>query len=166
MAEQGENRSILIPLFLLFLVYNLGAPIWLVALLAIWYSGLLYAESTGLLDKMDATRALGIILMIRTRRGMRLLESVSKPRRFWRGFGEVSIWLCFFVMFMVVLLLLLSAVAAAISPPEESIPASDLLLIPGVTSFVPLWWPALALIIAIVIHEYSHGIQALSLIHI
>ena len=160
MAEQGENRSILIPLFLLFLVYNLGAPIWLVALLAIWYSGLLYAESTGLLDKMDATRALGIILMIRTRRGMRLLESVSKPRRFWRGFERVSIWLCFFVMFMVVLLLLLSAVAAAISPPEESIPASDLLLIPGVTSFVPLWWPALALIIAIVIHEYSHGIQA------
>ena len=107
MAEQGENRSILIPLLLLFLVYSLGAPVWLVALLAIWYSGLLYAESTGLLDKMDATRALGVILMIRTRRGMRLLESVSKPRKFWRAFGEVSIWLCFFVMFMVVLLLLL-----------------------------------------------------------
>ena len=97
MAEQGENRSILIPLLLLFLVYSLGAPVWLVALLAIWYSGLLYAESAGLLDKMDATRALGVILMIRTRRGMRLLESVSKPRRFWRAFGEVSIWLCFFV---------------------------------------------------------------------
>ena len=77
MAEQGENRSILIPLLLLFLVYNLGAPVWLVALLAIWYSGLLYAESTGLLDKMDATRALWVILMIRTRRGMRLLESIS-----------------------------------------------------------------------------------------
>ena len=156
----GEDRSILIPLLLLFMVYSLGAPVWLVAFLAIWYSGLLYAESAGLLDKMNATRALGIILMIRTRRGMRLLESVSQPRRFWRGFGEVSIWLCFFVMFMVVLLLLLSAVAVALSPPEETIPASDLLLIPGVTSFVPFWWPALALIIAIVIHEYSHGIQA------
>ena len=160
MSKQGEDRNILIPLLLLFLVYSLGAPVWLVVLLAIWYSGLLYAESAGLLDRMNATRALGIILMIRTRRGMRLLESVSKPRKFWRVFGEVSIWLCFFVMFMVVLLLLLSAVAAAMSPPEESIPASDLLLIPGVTSFVPFWWPALALIVAIVIHEYSHGIQA------
>ena len=40
------------------------------------------------------------------------------------------------------------------------LPASDLLLIPGVTSFVPFKWPALALIIAILIHEYSHGIQA------
>ena len=28
------------------------------------------------------------------------------------------------------------------------------------TSFVPFWWPVLALIVAIVIHEYSHGIQA------
>ncbi len=160
MAEDGENRSILIPLLLLFLVYNLGAPAWLVLLLALWYSGLLYAESTGLLDRMDATRALGIILMIRTRRGMRLLESVSRPRRFWRAFGEVSIWLCFFVMFMVVLLLILSAISAAMSPPTDPLPASDLLLIPGVTSFVPFWWPALALIVAIVIHEYSHGIQA------
>ena len=160
MAEQERDRSILIPLILLFMVYSLGAPVWLVAFLAIWYSGLLYAESAGLLDKMNATRALGIILMIRTRRGMRLLESVSQPRRFWRGFCEVSIWLCFIVMFMVILLLLLSAVAVALSPPEETIPASDLLLIPGVTSFVPFWWPALALIVAIVIHEYSHGIQA------
>ena len=158
MSEQGEDRSILIPL-LLYSWYSWVHRL-LVVLLAIWYSGLLYAESAGLLDRMNATRALGIILMIRTRRGMRLLESVSKPRKFWRVFGEVSIWLCFFVMFMVVLLLLLSAVAAAMSPPEESIPASDLLLIPGVTSFVPFWWPALALIVAIVIHEYSHGIQA------
>ena len=35
-----------------------------------------------------------------------------------------------------------------------------MLLIPGVTSFVPFWWPVLALIVAIIIHEYSHGIQA------
>jgi len=160
MAEEGEGRSIITPLLLLFIIYYLGAPIWLVILLSFWYYGLVYAESNGILDRFDATRALGIILMIRTRRGMRLLEFISKPKRFWRGFGELSIWLCFFVMFMVVLLLFLSAIAVAVSPPEDPLPASDLLLIPGVTSFVPFWWPALALIVAIVIHEYSHGIQA------
>ena len=36
MAEQERDRSILIPLLLLFMVYSLGAPIWLVAFLAIW----------------------------------------------------------------------------------------------------------------------------------
>jgi len=160
MAEEVESRGILVPLLLLFLAYSLGAPIWLVILIGMWYSGLVYAESTGVLDRFDATRALGVILMIRTKRGMRLLDFVSKPKRFWRGYGELSIWLCFFVMFLVVLLLILSAIAVAVSPPDDPLPASDLLLIPGVTSFVPFWWPALALIVAIVIHEYSHGIQA------
>ena len=63
-------------------------------------------------------------------------------------------------MFGVMFLLIFSAILTASSPPEESIPAKDLLLIPGVTSFVPFWWPVIALIIAIVIHEYGHAIQA------
>jgi hypothetical protein len=108
MAEEAGSRGVLVPLLLLFLAYSLGAPIWLVVMLGIWYAGLVYAESEGILDRFDATRALGVILMIRTRRGMRLLDFVSKPKRFWRVFGEFSIWLCFFVMFMVVLLLFLS----------------------------------------------------------
>ena len=81
MAEEGEGRSIITPLLLLFIIYYLGAPIWLVILLSFWYYGLVYAESNGILDRFDATRALGIILMIRTRRGMRLLEFISKPKR-------------------------------------------------------------------------------------
>ena len=60
----------------------------------------------------------------------------------------------------VILLLLFSFGSSVTSPPRDPIPAQDLLLIPGVTSFVPFWWPVLALIVAIIIHEYSHGIQA------
>ena len=45
MAEQERDRSILIPLLLLFMVYSLGAPVWLVAFLAIWYSGCLLYTS-------------------------------------------------------------------------------------------------------------------------
>jgi hypothetical protein len=51
MAEEAESRGILVPLLLLFLAYSLGAPIWLVILLGMWYSGLVYAESTGVLDR-------------------------------------------------------------------------------------------------------------------
>ena len=98
--------------------------------------------------------------MVRTKQGQEILEKVSRPRAFWRGFGEFSIWLCLLIMIGVVSLLFLAAITTAMSPPEEYLPASDLLLIPGVTSFVPFWWPVLALIFALVIHEYSHGIQA------
>ena len=147
-------------LVLLMLHLLLGVPLWLVLLFGIWYSALVVCETMGILDRMDATRVLGAILMLRTRRGKRVLEAVSSSRGFWRAYGEFSIWLCFFVMAGVVMLLFLSAIVTAMNPPDDYLPASDLLLIPGVTSFVPFWWPALALVFALVIHEYSHGIQA------
>ncbi|MCK5868412.1 MAG: site-2 protease family protein, partial [Candidatus Thalassarchaeum sp.] len=160
MQEEGQSRSYLIPLLLLYLLYSLGMPLWGVAVAGLWYFGLLYLEDNGSLDKLGVSRVLGIVLMIRTRHGQDVLEKISRNRRFWRGFGEMSIWLCLFVMLGVVALLVLTAISTAMAPPEEYLPASDLLLIPGVNSFVPFWWPVLALVFALVIHEYSHGIQA------
>lgn len=158
--DDRARRSFLLPILLLYLLYIAGVPIFILALIAIWYSAILRLESMGSLDRMDATRVLGIILMLRTRRGKGILDAISSHKRFWRCFGEFSIWLCLVVMAGVILLLFASAYSTAQSPPEDYLPASDLLLIPGVTSFVPFWWPALALIVALVIHEYSHGIQA------
>jgi len=138
----------------------LGMPLWALAAITVWYLILLWMEDQGILDQYGVSRMLGVVLMVRTKQGQEILERVSRNRAFWRGFGEFSIWLCLLIMIGVVSLLFLSAIATAMSPPEEYLPASDLLLIPGVTSFVPFWWPVLALIFALIIHEYSHGIQA------
>ena len=43
---------------------------------------------------------------------------------------------------------------------QQVLPATDILFIPGVTSFVPIFWPILALIVAVVVHEYGHGLMA------
>ena len=158
--EDGSVMNHLLPMISIYFFYLLGLPIWGAIIMIIWYSVLIIIENNGTLDRWDATRVLGFILMIRTKKGRIFLEKISKYRRFWRGFGEFSIWLCFIVMFGVILLLILTAVASAFSPPEEAIPAKDLLLIPGVTSFVPFWWPVIALIMAVIIHEYGHAIQA------
>jgi len=158
--EDGSVMNHLLPMISIYFFYLLGLPIWGAIIMIIWYSVLIILENNGTLDNWDATRVLGFILMIRTKKGRIFLEKISKYRRFWRGFGEFSIWLCFIVMFGVILLLILTAVASAFSPPEEAIPAKDLLLIPGVTSFVPFWWPVIALIMAVIIHEYGHAIQA------
>jgi membrane-associated protease RseP (regulator of RpoE activity) len=132
---------------------------WLVPF-AFWYLVLIQLEQRGVLDRWNATRILGIILMVRTKRGHRMLDRIARPRRFWRAFGEASIWLCVSSMIIVMLLLLLAAIASIIQPPSASLGASDVILIPGVTRFVPLWWPMLALVTALVIHEYGHGLQA------
>ncbi|MEC9393200.1 MAG: site-2 protease family protein [Candidatus Thermoplasmatota archaeon] len=137
------------------------APIWAIAIVGAWYFALVYLEQNGTLDRWNATRVLGIILMLRTGKGKVALEQLAKPRKLWRAYGEFSIWLCFIVMFGVILLIISAALATAAAPAEQNVlPASDLLLIPGVTSFVPLKWPLIALVIALIIHEYSHGIQA------
>ena len=148
------------PLLTLSLLYLFGMPLWAIVVVTVWYLTLLWLEDTGVLDQYEISRMLGVVLMVRTKQGQGVLERVSRNRAFWRGFGEFSIWLCLVIMVGVVALLLASAISTAISPPEDYLPASDLLLIPGVTSFVPFWWPVLALIFALVIHEYSHGIQA------
>ena len=160
--SRERRGGLLLPVLLLLLLYLLGVPPFVVGLIVAWYAILLYSENMGGLDRINATRVLGIILMLRTNRGKRVLDAISKNRAFWRGYGEFSIWLCFFVMLFVILMLTISAISVILNPPppEQVLPASDLLLIPGVTSFVPFWWPALALIVALVIHEYSHGIQA------
>ena len=158
--EEGSVTNHLLPMISIYFFYLLGLPIWGAIIMIIWYSALITLENNGTLDNWDATRVLGFILMIRTKKGRVILERVSKYRKFWRGFGEFSIWLCFIVMFGVMFLLIFSAILSAFSPPEDPIPAKDLLLIPGVTSFVPFWWPVITLIIAIVIHEYGHAIQA------
>jgi len=135
-------------------------PLWALTAVTVWYLALIWLEDEGVLDQYEVSRVLGVVLMVRTKQGQRVLERVSRNRVFWRYFGEFSIWLCLLIMVGVVALLFASAITTAIAPPEEYLPASDLLLIPGVTSFVPFWWPVLALIFALIIHEYSHGIQA------
>ena len=159
--EEGERRrSYWLPLLMLYLLYFIGMPLWGVVVAGLWYIGLLHLEGEGHLDRYGVSRMLGVVLMVRTMHGQRFLERISRSRGFWRAFGEFSIWLCLLVMLGVVALLVLGAISTVMAPPEEYLPASDLLLIPGVTSFVPFWWPVLALVFALVIHEYSHGIQA------
>ncbi len=163
--ESGSDSNwlswFIITAFFIWIGLQGWVELWIIVAIAAWYVGLVYLERIGTLDNWNATRVLGIILMIRTGKGKVALEQISRPRKFWRIYGEISIWICFIVMLGVVLLLFLAAISTALYPSnQEVLPARDILLIPGVTSFVPFWWPFIALIIALVIHEYSHGIQA------
>ncbi len=116
-------------------------------------------ESRGYLEKWNATKVLGFILMIRTNKGQEILETVSKPRKLWRIFGEFSIWIGIFVLFFTSLMVILSFLSL-FSPSREqiSIEPTEVLLIPGVSIGMPIFWPLIALMFTLVIHEYGHGI--------
>ncbi len=88
-VDVPQRRSFLFPLLILYLIWLLGVPLIGVVLIALWFVALQIAEEKGILDRWDATRVLGGILMVRTKRGKGMLEVISKTKRFWRFYGEL-----------------------------------------------------------------------------
>jgi len=133
----------------------------LLILLFAWYVLIKTWERNGTLDRWNATRALGIVLMVRTQRGQKLLERLAKPRKFWRAYGELSLWVCSISMLVVGLLVPLAFISSIISPTTAPPPtASELVAIPGINPVIPLGWGVMAFIVSLVIHEFGHGLLA------
>ena len=55
---------------------------WAFGALGLWVLILSQLERRGVLDKWDATRVLGGLLMLRSNRGQGTIEKVAKPRKF------------------------------------------------------------------------------------
>ena len=112
------------------------------ALIIAWYVILRIWEKNGVLDRWNATRVFGVVLMVRSNMGLKTLDRVARPRRFWRLYGEVSLWVCLFSMFIVAILLILVFITSLISPPSSASPptASELVAIPGINPMIPLGW--------------------------
>ncbi|MBT5660834.1 MAG: hypothetical protein HOI79_02025, partial [Euryarchaeota archaeon] len=120
----------------------------LVILLFAWYILIKTWERNGTLDRWNATRALGIVLMVRTQRGQRLLERLARPRRFWRAYGELSLWVCSIAMLVVGLLVPLAFISTILYPSTAPPPtASELVAIPGINPVIPLGWGVMAFVV-------------------
>ena len=66
--------------------------------------------------------------MVRTQKDLGLLEKLAKPRKFWRAYGEVSLWVYYIAMFLTGFVVILAFIAAATTEPiENPPPASELL---------------------------------------
>ena len=153
-SSLGLNQILMIAGLVLLTVNGL-LSLPLGGFLILWYISILFLDRNGYLERWDCSRVLGIILMIRTNKGKETADFIARPRRFWRIFGEASIWLCFAVMLFLIFGIAASAISTAVEPAQQEVlPATDILFIPGVTSFVPIFWPILALIVAVVVHEY------------
>ena len=134
---------------------------WSILLLVGWYFILKQMETNGMLDKWNASRVLGVLLMVRTERGQKALEFISKPRKAWRIFGELGLWTCRFVSAIVLILFSLTFISMILDPSDvPSASPSEVILIPGITPTIPLFWGLIGLIVALVVHEYGHGILA------
>lgn len=121
-------------------------------------------KKRGILEKYNIS-TYGPVLMIRTTRGLDILDRLATPRKAWRLYADIGIRLMFIGMIAMFLIVILSDIALLSSIETNSIPepgkfneARNIFLIPGINEFIPLTWGIIALIVTLVVHEFSHAI--------
>ena len=140
--------------------------IFLIILIISLYVGIiLFLNRKGVLERYNIS-LYGPFLMIRTEKGKDLIYRLSRKKRFWIWFGNISIVVCFITMVAMVLLLLWQFWWLGEHMTEEvaeKLPGVNMvLIIPGINPILPIGYTIIAIIVAIVFHEFSHGISGAS----
>ena len=138
--------------------YSIWTIIWGILVYSI---GIKWLERRGIIPKY--IRSQGPIHTIHTERGRRLLEKLASPKRFWKVWGNVGVFVASLVMIATFLLLISSASMVIQNPtPTAFSQPKNMLIIPGINEFLP-WKVAvyifLGLIVGLVVHEGGHGIM-------
>jgi membrane-associated protease RseP (regulator of RpoE activity) len=109
----------------------------------------------------------GPALMWRTQKGIQFLKNRAKHQRFWKAYGNFSIIFCFITMVLMTALMVMTVwLVFGFTPEQRSgLPGPEVaLVLPGINPILPLeflGYILAGLIIAIIVHEFSHGILTL-----
>ena len=146
--------------FLIVLTFCLFLGWYTFALFLIaWITGARWADNEGYLERNNMELVWGrSFLMWRTDWGKDFIEKVSQNKPLWRRIGDVWVVTVFFIMIFMFLLLLWQATLAWQIPKSASVSPKMMIGLPGLNPVIPLWYGILALVIAMVVHEFSHGI--------
>ncbi|MFI5384242.1 MAG: site-2 protease family protein [Methanosarcina thermophila] len=142
-----------------------GTSIALGIILLYWFL-VSVLDRKGILEKYNISTVGPLpILMIRTTRGLKFLDVLARPKLYWRSFANLGILLMFAGMIAMFLVIALSDLALYTSFLNGNVPEPgkynaprNILLIPGVNEFIPFTWGVIALIVTLVVHEFSHAI--------
>jgi membrane-associated protease RseP (regulator of RpoE activity) len=106
----------------------------------------------------DGISLWGPFLMWRTERGKKFIEKLAQKKRFWRVFGDIGIGINLFIMIFLMFFLVWAATLVP-SIPQDKEPDPLLMIgLPGVNPIIPIWYGIFGLAVAIIMHEFAHGI--------
>ncbi len=129
---------------------------WLIALIlfVIWILLILLLYRMKKLG--GAITLYGPALMIKTKKGLNTIRRIAKSK-FWKYYGDFGIAFSLIIMVGVFLLILWQAFLVTTIPSSQAPSPVQALGIPGINPIIPVGYGILGLVIAIVIHEFSHG---------
>src|SRR5712691_3919458 len=133
-----------------------------VGVIVLWCLGLYGLQRRGLLEPhglQPSPPPAGPFLMWKTIRGRELIDRLARPVRFWRVFGDIAIILVALTMVGTTVLLIWEATLVQNAAIRANPPSPEALLgLPGINPIIPLGYGILGLAVAIILHEFSHGI--------
>src|SRR6059036_1005131 len=133
-----------------------------VGVIVLWCLGLYGLQRRGLLEPhglQPSPPPAGPFLMWKTVRGRQLIDRLARPKRFWRVFGDIAIVLVALTMLGTTALLAWEATLVQNAAIRNNPPSPETLLgLPGINPIIPLGYGILGLAVAIILHEFSHGI--------
>lgn len=133
-----------------------GYLIALIVLVA-WFAILILGHKLKFWEKIHC-QLYGPFLMTKTKKGRDLIERLARRKGFWTVYGKISVIVTIGSMVGLTAVLIWEA-TLVFNLPAGSAPSPEMMLgIPGLNPIIPLWYGILGLVVAIIIHEFAHGI--------
>lgn len=101
----------------------------------------------------------GPALLLKTSVGIKTIERVSR-NKFWDYFLSAFYYIIPLLGFLTIILLIWEAVLVLSIPKSEALPLTYILALPGINPAIPILYGIVGLIVAVALHEASHGIAA------
>ncbi len=130
-----------------------------ILIVAAWLGFLWLIRKSPRLERLGLVLS-GPFLMWKTGRGRAFLDRLAQRRRFWRWFGDASVVIVGATMITMTIVLVWLAILVANVPPGRAPTPQMLLGIPGINPLIPIWYGIFGLAVAIIVHEFCHGILA------
>ena len=128
----------------------------IIALLFIWILIVYLVKEKG----GESFSIWGPILLWKTEKGKALINRIAKKKKFWEKYADVAIGICSIAMILMFAMILWN-VYLSFKIPARSAPSPRMLIgLPGLNPIIPIGYGIFAIVVAIIIHEFSHGILA------
>ncbi|MEK6934622.1 MAG: site-2 protease family protein, partial [Nanoarchaeota archaeon] len=93
--------------------------------------------------------------------GLKFMEKAAqKLRKFWRVYGVLAIITGYIGMIIIIVLLVAITIRAIVSDAAQVSLVIPGIPIPSAPIHIPFWFGMIALVVGVIVHEYSHGILA------
>lgn len=129
---------------------------FLIALCALWVIVLYIAKKRGEDHGLDV---MGPMLMWKTEKGKKTIERIARKRG-WKLYGNIAIILCMVALVFTTCLIIFNVIIAFQIPPQSAPSPRMMIGLPGINPVIPIGYGILALLVAIAVHEFAHGILA------